>query len=309
MKKIESCNLCGKKEFITVVEGEDRMYLNPGKFKLVKCKNCELCFVNPQPEDIGEYYPKTYYSFSGTHKRSKIAELMYKTYFSDKLRLIRKVMLYPLYPLIRGAYVRPGARILDIGSGNGVFLSRMKQLGMEVHGVDPFILEDVKELNIRKARLEDSGFEDRSFDVITMNNVLEHVDDPNESFEHIKRLLKKDGRAIIGVPNIDGLMFKIFNTYWAELDLPRHLYQFNRKTLTKYAKKHGLKVTKVRYNSVPFEITGSLSYFFNRKGDRRPLGNSKIAGSRLLYWAVFPICHLLILLRMGGRIEVTLTHP
>ena len=141
-----------------------------------------------------------------------------------------------------------------------------------------------------------------------MNNVLEHVPDPAKEFANIKRLLAKNGEAIIGVPNINGLLFKIFKNKWAELDLPRHLFLFNEKTLKNYATRNSLKISHVRYNCVPFEFTGSIFYFLNKFRKPKKLAQSIIANYRFINVLFLPLCHIFSLLRIGGRIEITFKH-
>ncbi|RMD58163.1 class I SAM-dependent methyltransferase [Candidatus Woesearchaeota archaeon] len=302
--EIKQCNLCGREKFKEVVRGKDRMYLLEGTFKLVKCTNCNLHFVNPRPKDMSKYYPNDYYSFETRHKRNKLAELIYKTYFSKKGSIFLKALFYPIYPLVRTTIVETGKKMLDIGCGGGVFLSRMKNLGLEVHGIDPFA-KDNPELNIIKSKLENAPYKKETFDIITINNTLEHVENPDYTIKKISEWLKRGGKTIIGVPNINSLLFKIFGTYWSELDLPRHLYHFNSKTLKRYCAKHGLKIIKIRYNSVPFEITGSLAYLASALSKKpKPLSKSKIASNRALYYLSFPICHILSLLKIGGRLEI-----
>lgn len=302
------CNLCSGTNFKKILTGRDQMYNTEGRFTLVKCTKCGLNSLSPQPKDISKHYPKEYYSVSTKVKRSKLSEFIYSTYFSDKGSLLIKALLYPIYPLLRGAKVEPGKKVLDIGCGSGTFLSRMKNLGMEIAGIDPFIKKDLPELNIRKTTIQKAGFRNNTFDVITMNNVLEHVSDPDSYFKHIHKILKPGGVAIIGVPNINGLLFKIFRQNWAELDLPRHLYHFNKKTLTQYCRKHKLTAIKTRYNSVPFEFAGSIFYLLNSfRKNKKPLSESYLNKSRIFAILMLPFCHILSWLRTGGRIEVYIT--
>ncbi len=298
MKAVKKCILCGRSIFRPVLIASDNMYNIPGKFLLVKCQ-CGLKFLNPQPDkELSKHYPSEYYSIAHTPQRSKISEFVYNTYFGNG-SFVFKVLFFPIYPILRGAKVRPGKSVLDVGCGSGVFLSRMKALGMKVSGVDPFTKNNPA-LNIKKAELKSVKGQ---FDVITMNNVLEHVPNPVNDLKIIRKLLKADGTAIIAVPNVNSVFFKIFGRYWAELDAPRHLFHFNRKTLEATMKKAGLKVIKVRYNCVPFEITGSKFYILNSwRTNKKPLSKSWLANTKLNY-LLLPVCHLMNLFHLGGRME------
>jgi len=309
MKLVEKCNLCSKQVFESILESEDLMYNLDGKFKLVKCKNCSLMFENPQPneKELLNHYPSQYYSISVLPKKSKFAEVVYKTY-SDNGNLLLKILFYPIRPLIRGSKIVKNGKILDIGCGSGVFLERMKQLGMEIYGIDPFIEKDILELNIKKQAIEENHFSKNYFDVITANNVLEHVGDPYAYLSEIQRMLKINGTAIIAFPNINRILFKIFKKNWAELDLPRHMYFFNEKTFKQYCRKYNLKVIKVRYNSIPFGIMGSIFYFINSfRINRKDLSESFIVNNRIINLLFLPLCHILNIFKSGDRLEFYIT--
>lgn len=99
-------------------------------------------------------------------------------------------------------------RVLEIGCGSGVIASTLKRMGapdLEVHAVD-----------VVDSRLTQDGFEfrlvegttlpydDDAFDVVITNHVIEHVGDIDAQLHHlseIRRVLRKDGRVYLAVPN------------------------------------------------------------------------------------------------------------
>src|SRR3989344_2024509 len=107
MKELKKCNLCEYKDFTKLYETKDRMYNLEGKFNLVNCNNCNLKFLNPQPElkDLSKHYPKTYHSLSIEVKRSKFAEFIYNLYFSKNKNYLLKLIFSPIYFLVRGTNV------------------------------------------------------------------------------------------------------------------------------------------------------------------------------------------------------------
>ena len=76
----------------------------------------------------------------------------------------------------------PDIRILDVGSSNGSFVFIAKNLGLQAEGVDPSekaVNDGIKRgLKIHFGFLNDVGFEDNSFDAITLHEVIEHISDP-----------------------------------------------------------------------------------------------------------------------------------
>ncbi|MBW3013406.1 class I SAM-dependent methyltransferase, partial [Candidatus Woesearchaeota archaeon] len=185
MKLIEKCEVCGKNKFSFLFYNRDRIYCKPGRFKQVKCINCGLVFINPQPslEKLEKYYPANYYSYNTTaiknEIKSKISSFLYETYYSKKGSIFMKILFLPMHTLLRETAIIPNGKILDVGSGSGEFLIKMKEFGMECFGVDPGKIDKVfaeqNKLNIKQGILLEAKYPDNFFDVITLNHVFEHL--------------------------------------------------------------------------------------------------------------------------------------
>jgi len=104
---------------------------------------------------------------------------------------------YFLYPKISN-YLQ--GKTLDIGCGIGDFLSyRNNTIGVDINketvnwcrdkGLEAFIMNEDK-----------IPFEDNTFDSVIMDNVLEHISEPKPLMEEIIRVMKKNGKLMIGVP-------------------------------------------------------------------------------------------------------------
>jgi predicted SAM-dependent methyltransferase len=86
---------------------------------------------------------------------------------------------------------------------------------------------------------------ENSFDIITMWHSLEHIAALDEVMEAAKKSLKKDGKLLIAVPNINSYDYLIYKEYWAALDVPRHLYHFTQESIGNLMKRNRLKVVKI----------------------------------------------------------------
>jgi SAM-dependent methyltransferase len=143
--------------------------------------------------------------------------------------------------------------ILDIGAGTGLFLSAFKDKKWDTSGVE-FSKDAVKfakkmyGLSIKQGDLMDIKFKEQSFDVVTMNNVLEHLYDPKKTLEKVDVLLKPKGIVVITVPNIYSLGSILFKKRWYALQIPRHLYHFSPRTVTKLLKDAGFTVDTISFN-------------------------------------------------------------
>ena len=86
------------------------------------------------------------------------------------------------------------------------------------------------------------------FGLIRMNWSLEHVHAPNAYFAFMASHLKPGGRAIIAVPNYDGLIYRLAPDC---VELPVHLYHFRPKDILAYGERHGLRGISVTTFSYP----------------------------------------------------------
>jgi ubiquinone/menaquinone biosynthesis C-methylase UbiE len=101
---------------------------------------------------------------------------------------------------------RPGERLLDIGSGTGIHLTWLKDFGLQVTGLDasPYMLELARSrlrggADLHLGWAEHLPFEDNEFELSTMINTLEFVDDPEEALSEAFRVTRR--RVVLGVLN------------------------------------------------------------------------------------------------------------
>jgi 2-polyprenyl-3-methyl-5-hydroxy-6-metoxy-1,4-benzoquinol methylase len=311
MKKIKKCPICGSKEMKFLFEGRDKLLRVPGRFNLFKCENCKAVFLNPQPSDkeLEKHYANDkYYSLKGIDNSTvklRFKLFLYNVYFNKKVKKpLLKILFQPFKFIVRGAEISKGKKLLDVGSRTGQFLYEMKCLGLDGHGLEPgdFNEQEAKKngLKVKKGFLKKGVYKKESFDIITINHVLEHVRNPSEIVEEAKNLLKKNGLLIIGVPNTNSLSNKIFRRNWLAYDVPRHLINYSEKNLSEFLKKHGFKVKKVRYNSRPNQFVVGFYFTFDVK-KRRGIRN------RILEAIFIPLTLLVNSLRIGDQIEIWCT--
>ena len=253
------CPHCGQRGEGLYWNLRDRFFGSPGRWGFTRCSTCELIWLSPRPtsDDIGQTYV-SYYTHGG--HESEIT-----TYFkSFRERLERYVLsgsfshsptakhegeqqlgglLGTIAPLrdLAGAqvmYLQPGEgkRLLDVGSGSGDFLARMKDLGWDVTGLDPDPRVSgaaAEELGIRvipKPLLE-ANLEGSSFDAVTLSHVIEHVHSPSALLAECYRVLTPGGRLVVITPNGGSLGHSFFRHNWRGLEPPRHLYIFSESSL------------------------------------------------------------------------------
>ncbi len=306
--KIKKCDLCSSEDIPQKFRLKDRLHAIKGNFSLSICNRCGLIFQNPQlsEKELSKYYPQDYISYNkGKSPRDKMIGLLYQVYYSNKRSNFLKLLFLPVKSLLRGMPYKKNAKYLDIGCGDGSFLKLVKQMGMEPHGVDPFLKKSVQELKIKNVSLHDAKYPNEFFDFITLNNVLEHMPNPLKILIECERILKKEGKILVNVPNSTSLNYHLFSSNWVSLDAPRHLYIFSNKTLEMYGEKCNLSVNKINYKSEPFTILGSIIYVINKIfGKRDKLEGNRLISNRIVNILTLPLSILLNLLKIGDQTEV-----
>jgi ubiquinone/menaquinone biosynthesis C-methylase UbiE len=105
--------------------------------------------------------------------------------------------------LIRRFVPVEGARFLDVGCGIGTYVKRMRELASLSAGIDISWkrLQQSDVPNLIAAVSEQLPFMDGSFDVILLNEVIEHVRDDRQTLEECLRVVPAGGHVVIYAPN------------------------------------------------------------------------------------------------------------
>ena len=125
----------------------------------------------------------------------------YFSYLKKRGRLGYIYRQYWLYPTICHSL---NGKVLDVGCGIGDFLRyRPNTQGVDVN---PKTVEYCKErgLDVQLMELDRLPFESSSFDSVVLDNVLEHIENPESILKEIKRVLVDKGIFVVGVPGIKG---------------------------------------------------------------------------------------------------------
>ena len=321
--RVIPCDVCGSDDPLFLFESRDRIFGLPGTFNVVRCRECGLLFINPQPEleELKDYYPGNYYDSHSSRFReySGLKRTVLETYYgygkasnaSLFVRLARKVIVLPLRVWYGNAIpFRGGGRLLDIGCGNGTELYRLKTMGWETYGVemDPEASERGRGqgLSVFTGDLLEAGYPDRFFHVVRMSYVLEHLSNPRETLREIKRILVPGGRLYISVQSVRSLHYRLFGRNWFSLDVPRHLFSFDPGTLQRPFSSMGLEIRSLRCESGTRTFLGSLQYWVNERcRGGAPLRESRsIFESHFLKHLCHPFCWCVDRLGLGDLIHL-----
>jgi SAM-dependent methyltransferase len=234
---LASCPLCRSESQIREIFTAFDHTASHQHFPIWHCRNCSVRFTQdiPGPESMGPYYQSDQY-ISHTDTRSGMINRLY--------HMVRKRTLRTKLGWVVQAYGRKKGKILDMGCGTGAFLQTMKNKGWDVTGLEPDAGARQKALDqYGLSLLESSQFGslgEKSFGVITLWHVLEHIHGLHATMDDLIRLLHPQGVLIIAVPNYTSLDAAHYGSHWAAYDVPRHLYHFSPASMQYLVDNHGL---------------------------------------------------------------------
>lgn len=240
------CPVCASTEWRSVYRIQ--------QWGIEECLVCALARIDPLPardsrpalysqEKVVERNAKEKtraQKFSRAMKRffNKIAKRNKNKIFHDKL----------------SRYLPAGSKILDVGCGDGSFLSAAKDK-FACTGVE--ISEYLADLARRQAGIKvisgdflSLNLLNEKFDGVTLISLLEHLNDPQGSVKRCFELLKQGGVLLIKTVNY-GCLNRVFKKKeWTGFRPPDHLFYFNPANLKALLKKAGF--SKIRISAWPF---------------------------------------------------------
>ncbi|GIV37032.1 MAG: methyltransferase [Cyclobacteriaceae bacterium] len=233
-----SCPACHNAQFEYYLATQD-FGVTREPFNLYRCTQCGLLATIPQPDEdqIGRYYASSnYISHTGKHD-NRMLKLLYLA--------VRRIALTGKRKLIEKKY--PKGSLLDLGCGTGAFLHEMKRSGWEVTGVEPANIARRQAENILNQRLFTRLDElpQKSYRVITLWHVLEHLHRPDTTLKRCRELLEPGGLLVIAVPNPDSFDALHYRQHWAGFDVPRHLWHFTRQAMKTLLNQQGFTLHQI----------------------------------------------------------------
>lgn len=230
---IESCPICNGRQFQKEFISKDET-VSGEFFPIIRCSICTLMITSPRPDQnsIGKYYQSNSY----ISHANKSATLIDKIYFeARKIALRQKRRLIEKYSSNR--------TLLDVGCGTGAFINYMTQHSWETTGVEPSEKARLVSESLNKnVKADLDHLAGKTFSIITLWHVLEHIHSLNENLNKITTLLDLSGTIFIAVPNHKSFDAKYYQSKWAAYDPPRHLWHFNQKSMTMLLQNHKLKL-------------------------------------------------------------------
>jgi hypothetical protein len=250
LKSME-CMVCSTKKGREHVFRE-MMFGTRREFGYWECLTCGCLQIKQVPDDLGDHYPDSYYSFITHYSAWK--KWYYRAHFVAPTFMRRLRRCSADISSVIAAKPKKGARILDVGSGAGRLVEILRCLGLDAYGVDPFLTSEGP--YVRRTSLQETG---GIWDLIMFHHSLEHMQNHVEILRCARSKLAADGTCLVRIP-VATWAWEHYGRDWVQLDAPRHLVIHTPKSFRLTAESAGLQIVQTVFDSNEFQFSGSELY-------------------------------------------------
>ena len=207
-------------------------------YLIYRCEECTAMFVRPIPckKELTSIYTDEYFQRGRKYQDFKELDRSNPCYQSDiiKLEVLKRY--------------RPDGRILDVGCALGGFLKIAQDNGYLVSGVEVSKhacsqAKDKWQLDVINSDLPSAKLPCEHYDIITLWDVIEHLDNPHPTLSEVYRLLRPGGLLVVSTGDVNALWARITGKYWQLLTPPIHLFFFTSESMSRVLKLNGF-ITK-----------------------------------------------------------------
>lgn len=225
---------------------ENEFYLKVKNCLLYRCETCKTVFIPEIDFEPEAFYDKSYFKGSDAkgYQDYECLENSLRRTFLKRLKQIEK------------KHNINGKEILDFGCGMGFFLAEARKrdyrvTGIEVSGYaaeyagtkfDIPILSSINDI-------------DKRFDIITMWDVIEHLQDPAAILSKAHDIMTPGGLLVITTGNIDSAVAKLSGKKWHLFNIPEHLSYFSPKSITYLLEQTGFEIRQIKHDTSYYQIS------------------------------------------------------
>ena len=248
-------------------------------FTHYRCLGCELIFISPIPENLGDYYPDTYHFLPDS---------------ADYLEMASGHERYKIEIVQR--FAKTGS-LLEIGPSYGCFTYLAKKAGFGVDAIEmnsrccEFLTNVVGVHAINSDDPVQALRQAGPYDVIALWHVIEHLPDAWETLDAICARVKPGGYVVLAAPNPDAFQFRLMGRYWPHVDAPRHVMLIPMKLLEDRMSGLGMKaelITTRDEGSLGWNTFG-WEFFFGNLSSHKHVKRVLNRIGRLAAWILAPI--------------------
>lgn len=174
--------------------------------------------------------------------------------------------------------------ILEVGCGVGKFSTLLTDMGKETWAIEPNqesaekASKTISKVFVGTIDEKLSEVPDNYFDVIVMNDVIEHLTEPWDDIKKLKSKLKENGVFVSSIPNVryaKNLFHVLFKRDWKYsddriLDITHYRF-FTKKSIKRLWEENGYKIERISginrtksFAFLPFAILWNILFFFSQ---------------------------------------------
>jgi len=196
-------------------------------YKLARCRTCGMVWDYFPPENLLFQYSESYFNNDnpkGGYANYFEGMVVNKKTFSDRLKKIERKF--------------GKGKLLDVGCALGDSLLEARRLGWkETEGLEvseyAYRFAKKRRLKVTRGHLRQDTFDSNTFDIVTYQDVIEHIADPVGELKKVFRILKPGGIIYIVTPDIGGFWARLLGPMWYHYKPIEHVSYFSQKTIRK----------------------------------------------------------------------------
>lgn len=198
--------------------------------QIVQCRYCGYVYANPRwvGQDL-------------LHAYEAVEDETYVRERAGRILTFRR----HLASLQRFTGPAEGRRLLDVGAYTGVFVEVAREAGWDARGVEPsqWAVQVAQQHGLPVEQGTQATIEaaPESFDVITMWDVIEHVENPPQELSQAYCLLKAGGLLAVHTMNVESAIARLMGRRWPWL-MDMHIHYFSERTLRQMLQKEGFEI-------------------------------------------------------------------
>ena len=189
------------------------------------CSQCGFKFVN----DLADNYEEFYQNFGNEDQGYSDGDVKRAEFYQEVKCCIQSKA---------GINLDSFESVLDIGAGDGEFLLSLNDEILK-HAIEPspLLRGNLRKNNVTSYKDISEVPKDKKFQLITMNDLLEHVEDPSQFICTVMDYLEPDGVIIISVPDYSRLLARLLGNHYY-LTTPMHFSYFTWRSMNALLKKN-----------------------------------------------------------------------
>lgn len=226
------CPICENTNFILRDKLKDNAYYT--------CCACKVVMLLPAPDQkiLNDLYNSENYFLNDDHSSG------YSSYGSEEAGIV-KTFKWRHEKLLKNCKI---SNVLEIGCGYGFYAQVLKEKNIKTYfGVDmnEHAIYELEKKGFDGVNGTIEGISDKKyFDLVALFDVLEHIPNPHDFLNEIKKRVSEDAFLVFTTPSTSSLLSKISGSRWVSYKIPEHVLLYNNYSLQVLFEEHDISIVK-----------------------------------------------------------------